>query len=460
MSTVATTKLDLCDIADRVLAWGGDNEQIEAYVAHSLDTEVEVYQGDIETLSTAESDGVGIRVVLPGPDGARQGFAYCGTFDDESLHATLLEARDNATFGTPDPFLGLAGSDGHRAATLDLWRESLRSYPTADKIALAMELERAVRAGDARIRSLRSASYGDGLLEVAIASSVGIRSSFRRSGCSLVAFAIAGGDDETQTGFGYSVGREPSELDLAHAAEMSVERATRLLGAKKPASRTTTVVFDPYVTSSLLGILGGTLNGESVLKGRSLFADRVGQQVAVDSLTLTDDPINPDAYGASPFDAEGLATRRISLIAGGVLQGFVHNSVSARRAGNGAASTGSAVRSGFKGTPGVGCRALSVVPGTMVPEAVRTAVGDGVLIQSVSGIHSGVNPVSGDFSVGAEGLVIRDGELAEPIKEFTIASTIQRMLMDITAIGSDLEWLPGGSAGVTLAVANVSLSGS
>ena len=460
MRNASAPSRDLLDIADRVIGWAGDNEQVEAYVAHSKDTEVEVYQGDIETLSTAETDGVGIRVVLPGDDGARQGFAYCGTFDDESLRATLAEARDNATFATPDPFLGLASPDGVAAAALDLWRDSLRSFPTADKIALAMELERLVRAGDSRIRSLRSASYGDGLVEVALVSTAGIRSSYRRSSCSAVAFAIAGDADETQTGFGYTVGRDPSELDISLAATMSVERATRLLGAKKPSSRTTTVVFDPYVTSSLLSILGGTLNGESVLKGRSLFADRVGEQVAVRDFTLTDDPVNPSAYGATPFDAEGLATRRINLIEGGVLQGFVHNSVSARRAGSGAASTGSAVRAGFKGTPGVGCRALSVVPGSMDPTAVRTFVNDGVLIQSVSGIHSGVNPVSGDFSVGAEGLVIRNGELAEPVKEFTIASTIQKMLMDITAIGSDIEWLPGGSAGVTLAVSNVSLSGS
>ena len=451
---------ELLDLAKRVVGWAESGEGVEAYVAHSRDAEVEVYQGGIETLSTAETDGVGIRVVLPGPDGARQGFAYTGSLDIGSLEETLREARDNAQFGTPDPFLGLTGPDGVAFAELDLWREELKSYPTEAKIEMAMELERQVRAGDSRIRSLRSASYGDGLLEVAIASTAGIEAAYRRTGCSLVAFAIAGDDTETQTGFGYSVGREPGELDVAKAASMAVERATRMLGSSKPSSRRTTVVFDPYVTASLLGILGGTLNAESVLKGRSLFADRVGQAVAVDGFTLVDDPTNPLAYGASIIDAEGLATRRIPLINGGVLQGFVHNSVTARRAGGGAVSTGSAVRGGFKSTPGVGCRALSLTPGTLDPAAIRAQVGNGVLIQSISGVHSGVNPVSGDFSVGAEGLLIENGELASPVREFTIASTIQRMLLDIVAIGSDIEWLPGGSAGVTLAVDGISLSGS
>lgn len=451
---------ELLDLADKVLGWSNSNEQVEAYVAHSRDTEVEVYQGDIETLGSAETDGMGIRVVLSGPDGARQGFAYTGSLDEASLKATLEEARDNASFGTPDPFLGLAEPDGVASAVLDLWRDELASFPTDAKVELAMELERQVRAGDSRIRSLRSASYGDGMLEVAIASTSGIRSTYRRSGCSLVAYAIAGSEDDTQTGFGYSVGRSPGELDLAKAASMAVERATRLLGSTKAASQRTTVVFDPYVTASLLGILGGTLNGESVLKGRSLFADRVGESVAVDAFTLTDDPINPLAYGATPFDAEGLATRRIQLIKDGVLQGFVHNSVSARRTGNGARSTGSAVRGGFKGTPGVGCRALSILPGQLTPAEVRASIGEGVLIQSISGIHSGVNPVSGDFSVGAEGLMIRNGELAEPVREFTIASSLQKMLKEIVAIGNDVEWLPSGSAGVTLAMSGFNLSGS
>ena len=452
--------VELSDLVRQVVGWASGPEQIEAFAAHSRDAEVEVYQGGIETLSTAESDGVGIRVVLPGADGARQGVAYTGDLSQEALRATLVEARDNASFATPDPFVGLAEPDGVAPATLDLYRDSVATFPTADKIAMALELERLVRAGDSRIKSLRTASYGDGLLEVALASTAGIEASYRRTGCSVFAIAIASDGDETQTGFGYSVGRAADELDVETAAAMAVLRSTRMLGATKPASRRTTVVFDPYVTATLLAILGGTLNGESVLKGRSLFADRVGEQVAVPGFNLIDDPLDTEAYGATPFDAEGLATRRIPLIAGGVLGGFVHNSTSARRAGGSTRSTGSAVRAGFKSTPGVGCRALTVVPGSLSPEAVLAAVGDGVLVQSISGVHSGVNPVSGDFSVGAEGLAITGGSLGAPLREFTVASSIQRMLLEITAIGNDVSWLPGGSAGLTLAISGMSLSGA
>ena len=189
-----------------------------------------------------------------------------------------------------------------------------------------------------------------------------------------------------------------------------------------------------------------------------MFAGREGEQVAVVGLTLTDDPTNPEARGASRYDAEGLATRRNVLIENGVLQGFVQNAYTARRAG--AASTGSAVRGGFKTTPGVGTRALALVPGTRTQQELLSDIGDGLLVLSVQGLHSGANPVSGDFSVGCEGLVVRDGVAAEPVREATIASTLQRMLHDVVGVGSDLEWLPGGAAGLSLAIRDVTLSGA
>jgi PmbA protein len=445
---------DLIDIATRVAGWARDGEQVEAYVARSRDTEVQVFGGDVESLSSAESAGIGIRVV----SGSRQGFAYAGTLDPEVIAETLSEARDNAGFATPDEWVGLAVPDGVAPAELDLWRDELATYPPDSKVANALELERAVRAGDPRIRQVESAEWGDSALETAVATSTGIAVSSRRTACYLSAYAVAGEGSETQTGVGYSVGRRPEDLDLHKAAADAVERSTRLLGATKPKSSHLTVVLEPRITATLLAVLSGTLDGESVLKGRSLFADRLDEAVSVPELTLVDDPTDPDAYGAALFDAEGLATRRTTLIQDGTLRAFLYNTQTARRAGT--TSTASAVRAGFKSAPGTGARALTLVPGTMTAEEVLGVVGDGLLVQSVSGIHSGVNPVSGDFSVGAEGMLVRDGALAAPVREITIASTLQRMLLGIVAIGSDLERLPSSAAGVTLAVADVAMSGA
>ena len=444
----------LLDLAVQVAGWARDGEQVEAFVARGSDTEVEVFGGEIESLSSAESAGIGIRVVK----GRRQGFAYAGSLDAGVVEETLEEARDNAGFATDDEFVGLAEPDGVDPANLDLWRDELGDFPTDEKVSLALELEKAVRSGDVRIRQVQSSAWGDAAVESAIASSTGVRAWSRKTACYLSAYAVAGEGSETQTGGGYSVGRSPLDLDLGKAASDAVERATRLLGAVKPKSAHLTVVFEPRITATLLGILASTLDGESVLKGRSLFANRLGDEVSVPALTLVDDPTDPDAYGATLYDAEGLATRRNALIEGGVLKRFLYNTYSARRAGTD--STASAVRAGFKSTPGSGARALTVIPGDLSAQEVLAAVGEGLLVQSISGVHSGVNPVSGDFSVGAEGVLIRGGELAGPVREITIASTLQRMLSGVVAIGNDLERLPSSASGVTLAVADVSMGGT
>lgn len=442
----------LLAIGDRVVAMARPGEQVEAVVVHDRETEVRVYEGEVESLSSAESQGVGIRVVAD----QRQGFAYAGTLDDDVLAETLDEARDNAAFGTPDEYLGLAEPDGVEVADLDLWRDELASFPTDRKVDLAVELERQVLAADPRMFGIESAEYADTMAVAAIVTTTGIRTSGRETACYLMTYAMAEQDGETQTGFGFSIGRDPADLEVSRAATDAATRATRLLGSRKPSTERLTVVLDPFVTAQFLGILASTFSGDAVLKGRSLFADRVGEQVGASCVTLVDDPTDPAAFTATETDGEGLATRRNVLIEDGVVRGFVHNAYTARRLGT--RSTGSAVR-GFKSTPGVGCMATTLVPGDRTQAELIADIDRGVLVSGVAGLHSGVNPVSGDFSTGAEGVRISGGELAEPLREFTIASTIQRMLKDVVAVGGDLEWLPMSAAGLTLVIDDVTVSG-
>jgi PmbA protein len=445
---------ELLDLARRVLERAKTNEEVEVYVSRGTQTSIRVFENSIEQLTAAESAGVGVRVISEG----KQGFSYVGALDERTAVEALGEARDNASFATFDEHAGLAMSDNVAPPVLDLWREELVSFPTDDKVELALDLERHVRSGDSRIRQVVSSDYVDGLGEMAIATSRGIQATSRQTSCYLFVHAVAGDGDDTQTGFGYSVGRGPADLDPETAAADAVERATRLLGAKKAKSAKVTAVLDRRVTATLLGILSGTLSGEEVVKGRSLFAGRVGEQVGDAALSFIDDPTNPFAYGASQHDAEGLACRRNSLIVGGELKGFLYDTYAGHLAGT--SSTGSAVRGGFRTTPGVGARALSLEPGEHDQREILAQVGEGFLVQSISGVHSGVNLVSGDFSVGAEGLMIRAGELAEPVREVTVASTIQRMLQHVVAVGSDIEWLPGAAAGVTLAIDDIAMGGS
>jgi PmbA protein len=443
---------DLTDIAESVLARGADGEQVEVVVGRSTGTEIRVYEGEVEKLTTAESAGVGVRIIRDG----RQGFAYAGSLDPSVVAEVLDEARDNAAFGDVDDANGVAEPDGQPYADLQLFRPGLASVPTSAKIDLALQLERAVRSADPRIAGMEACDYEDGTSEAIVATSTGIRASSRETYAYLSADALATDGDETQTGYWFDIGREAADLDVEACAAEVARRATQLLGATKPASSRVTVVLDPFVTAQFLDILGFALSAENVLKGRSLFAERVGEEVASPLVTLIEDPTDTAAMTATAADGEGLATRRTPLLAAGRLEGFLHDSYTARRLGT--ASTGSAVR-GFSSTPHVGTRALAITPGAVSPADLVAGIDDGVLVRGVSGLHSGVNPISGDFSTGAEGLRIAGGALGEPVKEFTIASTLQRMLQDVQAVGSDLTWLPMSAAGVTLVIGDVTVSG-
>ncbi len=444
---------ELLTLADQILAHAGDGEQLEVVAVKSKDTEIRVYEGDIESLATAESQGVGIRVIADD----KQGFAYAGSLDMEVILETLTEARDNATFGTPDEFLGLAEPDGVDPVELDLYRD-VGVADTNAKIDLAKELEQAAANAEPRITAVESADYYDGAYEAAVASTTGIRSASQESTAYVSVSVLASEGDDTQDGYGFAVGRELADLDIAKAAADAADRSTKLLGAKQAPTERLTIVLDPYVAAQFIGIISSTLNGEMVLKGRSPFADRVGEAVAATQVTLVDDPTDPRHFTASAADGEGIATRRNVLIDGGELKGFVHNCYTARRAGT--ATTGSAVRGGFKSTPGVGTRAVSIAPGSTSRDELIGGIDNGLLVTSVAGLHSGVNPISGDFSTGASGLRIRNGQLAEPIREVTIASTLQKMLLDVMTIADDVEWLPMSATGVSIAIADVTMSGS
>jgi PmbA protein len=447
---------ELIDLAQRVAGAARSGEEVEAYVVRSRETDVRVFDGDVESLSMAGIDGVGVRVISD----HRQGFAWAGSLETSVVDETLDEARDNAAFAEPDEWNALPSPADFAAvapADLDVWRDSLLAVPPDDKVELALELERATRAADPRVRGVEYAGYGDTAVEAAVASSRGVAATSRRTMCSCSSFAMAGEGGGTQTGYGFSAGRAFDDLDAADAASTAAERAVRLLGATKPRTERLPVVLDPLVTRPMLAIIGAALSGEAVLKNRSMFVGRDGEQVAAPAVTLRDDPTLPEALGAASHDAEGVPTRPVDLIAAGVLRGYLHNSYTGRRSG--AATTGSAVRGGFKSTPGVGARALYLEPGPLGPQEIVASVPAALYVQGVSGLHSGTNPVSGDFSVGAEGLMVRDGEFAEPVREVTIASTIQRILLDVREIGSDLTWLPGGGAGMTLLVTEMTMSG-
>ncbi|MGH2991664.1 MAG: metallopeptidase TldD-related protein, partial [Solirubrobacterales bacterium] len=239
-------------------------------------------------------------------------------------------------------------------------------------------------------------------------------------------------------------------------------RAVSLLGAAKPASRTCPVVLDETVAASFIGFIGGVLCADAVQRGRSPFAGRLGEPIAADALTLTDDGIDPEGPGSAPFDGEGTPRGSTALIEAGRLATYLHDSYTARREGNGRRSTGNASRAGYRSPPGVSTSNLVIAEGGRTLEELFADAADGVYVTDVAGLHSGVNPVSGTFSVGASGRRIKNGELTGAFTEFTIASDLPKMLTAVRAAARPARWVPfGGSVkSPALLIGEMAIGGS
>ena len=441
---------DIEAIARRVVDAATGSEGIEVRVSRSRDTEVDILHGAVESLTVAGSEAISIRVVVDG----RVGVASADSLAPDIVDAVLADARDNATFAEPDEFAGLATPaeiGDVRAVDLDLWRDDVLTTPTDAKVAMALELERALAAADPRIRGVESAGYGDGHSETVLLSTTGIEARVRRTSASMSASALAGPEDATQTGYGFTRGRAVADLDPEGVVRDAVLRSTRLLGATQPTTQALPVVLDPLVARSVISLWVSAMNAESVQKGRSMFADRLGERIAPEFVDLVEDPTDPASLGAVPYDSEGVPTRRVDLVRAGVLTAFLHDVTTARRGGT--VTTGSSVGGG------PGSRASSLRPGLRSQEEIVASFPLALYVQSVASLHSGTNTTSGDFSVGASGLMIRDGAFAEPIREATIASTLPRMLLDLREVGADMDWVRSGGAS-TLVIGEMMLSGA
>lgn len=448
---------ELIDIAQRVVDRASGDEQVEAYVVREVTTDLQARDGGLESLSSAEARGVGVRVVVDG----RQGYAFTAVVDDDGLIEALEEARTNAAVATPDEANGLPEPDDVPGVE-GLVDPGFDTVSVDERIELALAFDAAVRGADPRVIPASTVHYGDAHSEVALASTTGLQLTSERTEAWAYAEAIVRDGDESRTGMGLTLGSGPGELDVEAAGREGVERALRLLGSSKPPSGKLTVVFDPLVTAQFLGVLAAALSAEAVLKGRSLFAGRLGEQVAAAGVTLFDDGLLAGAPGSSPFDGEGVPSQTTALLDGGELRSYLHNTWTARRTGDGTTSTGNAHRAGFKSSPTVAPSNLYLGADDTSAADLLAGVDEGVYVQDVMGLHSGANPISGEFSVSFSGLRIEGGAFGAALNEAAVSSTIVDVLRAIEVVADDRRFYPfGGSlGGATVRIAEMSVSGS
>jgi PmbA protein len=421
-------------------ALGAGASDAEAYASEAREREVRVHGGEIESLTVATQRGLGLRAWV----GGRVGYAYGTDLGEPGIAALAARAVEAARAADEDEFAAPPAPSAEPPPALELNDSSIDSMSMAEVADLALAVEREALAADSRVAGVEQAVYAGSADRVAIASSTGIGGEYESSSCYVYAMVLARGDDGSETGLGFDLARGPRGLDPVAAGREGAERATAMIGAVKPGSRSCPVVLDPTVAASFVGLVGGVLGADAVQRGRSPFADRIGTEVGGEALTLNDDGLDPGGPATAPFDGEGLSSTRTALIEAGTLRTYLFDTYTARRGG--VESTASAGRAGYRSLPRVSSSNLVVATGSLEFEGLLDEAGDGVCVTDVAGLHSGVNPVTGVFSVGASGRAIRGGELAEPVREFTIASDLVSMLGAVRAAGARARWVPFGGS--------------
>jgi PmbA protein len=410
----------------------------EAWAEEGVEREIRVYEGQVESLTDAASHGIGIRSF----DGDRWGYAYGTDLSEAGLRSLAEAAAGAAAVADPDEYAGLPDDFG-AAEIGSLSSPVLAEWDTVRKIELALAIEKAARSREG-VSQVEETMYADAAGRAAIANSRGFSAAYESTIAYAWASAFAGEGSDLMTGLGVGMGRDPGAIDPEAVGAEAAERALGLAGARQPEGRRCPVVLDTFVAASFAGFIGGMLSADAVQRGRSLFADREGDEIAGSGFVLVDDGLDPDGPSTAPFDGEGSARRRTPLIEDGKLLTFLFDARTARRGDR--QTTGNAGRGSYRTPPSVSTTNLVLEAGDASLEELCARAGEGLYVASVAGLHSGVNPVSGTFSVGATGRLIEGGELGRPVREITIASDLVSMLQAAQAVGGPGRWVPFGGS--------------
>lgn len=440
------------EIADHAIDKARRNgaEMAEVYINNNKELSLEVRDGRVETMKLAEDRGLGLRVLM----GDRVGFAYTSDLNDSALEDVARQAVANASITAPDANRVLPGP-AQAYPRLNLYDPAIRAATVEEKIELARTMENEARAYDPRVKIIESSSYSDAEMEVVLVNSLGVRLGYQGAYCGLYLALVAGEGEDSQTGFALDYRLDYNNLDASSIGREAARKAVRMLGAKPVATRKVPVVFEPYVATGFLGLLAPALTAEAVQKGRSLFAGKIGNQVASGIINIMDDGALPGGIASTPFDGEGVPTSRTELIMGGVLRGYLHNTYTASK--DGVSSTGNGVRGSFKTTPEVGATNLFIEAGKVSPDDIIGGIESGFYVTEVMGMHT-ANPISGDFSLGASGLWIENGRITGPVRGVAMAGNVIELLKNVEAVGNDLTFFIGRGS-PTLLIREMSISG-
>jgi PmbA protein len=455
------TDLDLKSLAAEVVARAikAGATDAEAVVSEGDEFSVSVRMGEVETLQESGSRGMGLRVFV----GQRSASASTSDLTPDGIAQLVTGAIALAQVTEEDAFAGLPDQAdfGQLDADLHLYFEDVYSLPAAERIDQARRAEAAALAVDARITNSQGGHFDAATGRRVLANSRGFLGEYRSSYCGISAAPLAmDANGAMQRDFWSSSARRIADLESPESiGQEAARRALRRLGARRVPTQRVPIVFAPEVARSLIGHLFEAASGDSIWRSASFLAGQLGGSVAAPSITIIDDhtmllPNGVGGFGTSPFDGEGLPTRRTVVVQDGVLQTYLLNTYTGRKLGM--RSTGNATK-GLTGSPGIGAGNLYLLPGSQTPEEILSEISTGFYVTSLMGF--GANMVTGDYSRGASGLWIENGELTYAVEEVTIAGNLREMLRNITAIGNDLVFR-GSGASPTLRVDGMTVAGA
>jgi PmbA protein len=444
----------LAELADEVVRLARERgaADAECTIAEGEEFSANLRMREVESIKQAGSRAAGLRVVTA----RRTGSAYTSDLTPAGLRQMVNAAIELAALTTEDPFAGLpeAADLGRFEGDLALFCGDVAALSTETKLDCARRAEEAALNYDPRISNSEGASFDSHLGRHAFANSLGFAGEYNSSYCSLSAVPVARQDHSMERDYWFSMSRGFAGLEPPEqVGRIAAQRALRRLGAAKVETQKVPVVFEPRTARSLLDHIFEAVHGVSIYREESFLAGKLGEKIASDKLTLVDDGTIPGLFGSSPFDDEGVATRRTVVIERGVLKSYLLNTYAARKLG--LRTTGNAAR-GLTGNAGIGHGNFFLEKGVQTPEEIIGSIANGFYVTELMGF--GVNIVTGDYSRGAAGLWIRNGELAFPVSEVTIAGNLKDMLMDLEAVGSDLEFR-GSTAAPTLLIPEMTVGG-
>lgn len=435
------------------MAQGRGASQGDVVMAESESFFVTVRLGEVEKISQAQEKRLGLRLFF----GSSSASASTSDISRKSIERLVSDTAQMAQATAQDPHGGLpsVGDLARDLPDLDLVDEAARAVSVEQKIQMALDTEKSALNYDPRITNSEGSEFSNQFGRVIYVTSAGFSGEYCGSMFGHSVAPVAAQNGSMQRDYWYSSNRKFSRLESSqHVGEKAAQRVLRRLGARKIKTCQCPVVFDPDMGASLLRSLASALSGYSLYKGASFLIDKLGTQIASDLVTVVDDGTLPSALGSRPFDGEGLPTRKKTVVEKGELKSYLLDTYSGKKLGM--PSTGNASRSVGE-PPGVAPSNFYLAPGAHAPEEIIGSVQAGLYVTELIGF--GVNLVTGDYSRGATGLWIENGQLTYPVEEVTIAGNLKEMLQNIEMVGSDLE-MRGRIAAPTLKISQMTVAGN